>query len=335
MEEKKKVLYSGIQPSGEFTIGNYFGALKNWSALQEQYNCYFCIVDLHALTVPQVPSELRKNSIQSMAMLLAVGLDPSSSTIYFQSHVSAHSELTWLLNCFSYMGELGRMTQFKDKSQKQGENIRVALFDYPVLMASDILLYQTDLVPVGEDQKQHLELARDIAQRFNNTFSPTFIVPEPYIPKVGARIMSLQEPDKKMSKSDDNINAFVTLSDNKDVIIKKFKRAVTDSDNEIKYDIANKKGISNLIDIYSCATGQAYEDIEKEFQGKGYGYFKEAVGESVADILYPIQSEYKKIVEDKTYIDNILANSAETANRAANRTLSKVKKKVGLYTIRQ
>ncbi|MFZ7132658.1 MAG: tryptophan--tRNA ligase [Eubacteriales bacterium] len=331
MDDKEKVLYSGIQPSGEFTIGNYFGAIKNWVTLQKKYDCYFCIVDLHALTVPQVPKELKNNSIHSMAMLLAAGLDPKTATIYFQSHVSAHSELTWILNCFTYMGELSRMTQFKDKSQRQGENIRVALFDYPVLMASDILLFGTDLVPVGEDQRQHLELTRDIAQRFNNSFSPTFKIPEPYISDIGARIMSLQEPQKKMSKSDENKNAFITLTESKDTIVKKFKRAVTDSDNEIKYDEENKKGISNLIEIYSCATGQSYPEIEREFSGKGYGDFKEAVGEVVADKLKPIQMEYQRLLMDKTYIENIIKISTEVAGKVSYRTLNKVKKKVGLY----
>lgn len=331
MQDNKKVLFSGIQPSGVFTIGNYFGAIKNWVKLQEEYECFYCIVDLHALTVPQVPSELRNNSMQSMGMLLASGVDPNRATIYFQSHVPAHAELTWLLNCFAYMGELNRMTQFKDKSQKQGENIRVALFDYPVLMASDILLFGTEIVPVGEDQRQHLELTRDLAQRFNNAYSPTFNIPEGYIPEKGARVMSLQDPMKKMSKSDENVNAFITLTDNRDTIIKKFKRAVTDSDSVIKYDQMNKKGISNLIEIYSCATGQDYESVEKEFEGKGYGEFKIAVGEVVADVLKPINLEYDRIMKEKSYIEDIVNKGRELANFRANRILNKVKKKVGLY----
>lgn len=329
MEEEKKVLYSGIQPSGVFTIGNYFGAIKNWVELQDEYNCFFSIVDLHAITVQQVPQEFRKNCKNSLALLLAAGLDPQKSTIYYQSHVSAHSELTWILNCFAYMGELSRMTQFKDKSQKQGENIRVGLYDYPVLMAADILLYQTDVVPVGQDQKQHLELTRDIAQRFNNSFSPTFKIPEPYIPKTGAKVMSLQEPEKKMSKSDDNKNAFVCMTDSKDTIIKKFKRAVTDSDSEIYYDEVNKKGISNLMEIYSAATGKDYNDIQKEFDGKGYGYFKEAVGQTVADLFEPIQKEYEKILQEEGFLEETIKSSTELARRVSNKTLMKVRKKVG------
>ncbi|MBF7095954.1 tryptophan--tRNA ligase [Alkalibacter mobilis] len=333
MEEKKKILYSGIQPSGSFTIGNYFGAIKNWVNLQDDYDCYFCVVDLHALTVPQVPKDLRKNSFESFITLLAAGIDPEKSTLYFQSHVSAHAELAWLLNCYSYMGELGRMTQFKDKSKKQGENIRVGLYSYPVLMAADILLYQSDLVPVGEDQKQHLELTRDIASRFNNLYSPTFKIPEPYIGKKGARIMSLQEPEKKMSKSDENINAFVTLQDPRDVIIKKFKRAITDSDTQVRFDRKEKPGVSNLMEIYSCATGKDFKDIEKEFEGKGYGDFKTAVGEAVADTLAPIQKRFAELKEDKAYIKEIVENSTAKTNRAANRTLGKVKRKVGLFEV--
>ena len=332
MEEQKKILFSGIQPSGVFTIGNYFGALKSWVELQDEYNCYYCVVDLHAITVQQVPKDLRQNSKNALAMLLACGLDPKKATIYYQSHVSGHAELAWILNCFSYMGELGRMTQFKDKSRKQGENIRVGLYDYPVLMAADILLYQADLVPVGQDQKQHLELTRDIAQRFNNTFSPTFTIPEPYIPKAGARVMSLQEPEKKMSKSDGNINAFVSMTDPKDTIIKKFKRAVTDSDAEVRYDEENKRGISNLMEIYSVATNKSYEEIEREFQGKGYGDFKLAVGESVADFLEPIQREYTKLLNEKGYMEEILKESTEVARRVSNKTLNKVKKKVGFVS---
>lgn len=333
MEEAKKVLYSGIQPSGSFTIGNYFGAIKNWVDLQHDYDCYFCVVDLHALTVPQVAKDLRKNSFESFITLLAAGLDPEVVTVYFQSHVSAHAELAWLLNCYAYMGELSRMTQFKDKSQRQGENIRVGLYSYPVLMAADILLYQTDLVPVGEDQKQHLELTRDIANRFNNLYSPTFKIPEPYIGKKGARIMSLQEPTNKMSKSDANVNAFVTLQDDRDTIIRKFKKAVTDSDNQVRFDRAEKPGISNLMEIYSCVTGKDFQDIEREFEGKGYGDFKMGVGEAVADTLQPIQENFKRLQSDKGYIKEIVEKSTMKTARVANKTLSKVKRKVGLFEI--
>ncbi|NTW70737.1 MAG: tryptophan--tRNA ligase [Eubacteriaceae bacterium] len=331
MEENKKVLYSGIQPSGAFTIGNYFGAIKNWVDLQSDYDCYFCIVDLHAITVPQVAKELRKNSYESLITLLACGLDPEKVTLYFQSHVSAHAELTWILNNYTYMGELGRMTQFKDKAQKQGENIRVGLYSYPVLMAADILLYQTDVVPVGEDQKQHLELTRDIASRFNNLYSPTFKVPEPFIGEKGGRIMSLQEPTCKMSKSDENNNAFIALHDGRDQIIKKFKRAITDSEAEVRYDKSEKAGVSNLMEIYSCATGKDYAEIEREFSGKGYGDFKSGVGEAVADALKPIQEKYKELYEDKSYIKEIISKSTERTIRTASRTLSKVKKKVGFF----
>lgn len=333
MEETKKILYSGIQPSGSFTIGNYFGAIKNWVDLQDSFQCYFCVVDLHALTVPQVAKELRKNSFESYITLLAAGLDPDKVTLYFQSHVSAHAELAWLLNCYSYMGELSRMTQFKDKSQRQGENIRVGLYSYPVLMAADILLYQSDLVPVGEDQKQHLELTRDIANRFNNLYSPTFKVPEPFIGEKGARIMSLQEPNKKMSKSDENVNGFVTLQDDRDTIIRKFKRAVTDSDNQVRFDRQEKPGISNLMEIYSCATGLDFQAIEREFEGKGYGDFKTGVGEAVADTLTPIQDTFKRLQEDKGYIKEIVEKGTEKTSKAANKTLSKVKRKVGLFEI--
>ncbi|QSX07453.1 tryptophan--tRNA ligase [Alkalibacter rhizosphaerae] len=333
MEETKKVLYSGIQPSGSFTIGNYFGAIKNWVDLQDAYDCYFCVVDLHALTVPQVAKDLRKNSFESFITLLAAGLDPEKVTLYFQSHVSAHAELAWLLNCYSYMGELSRMTQFKDKSQRQGENIRVGLYSYPVLMAADILLYQSDLVPVGEDQKQHLELTRDIANRFNNLYSPTFKVPEPYIGEKGARIMSLQEPNKKMSKSDENVNSFVTLQDDRDTIIRKFKRAITDSDSLVRFDRQEKPGISNLMEIYSCATGMDFDAIERDFEGKGYGDFKIGVGEAVADALMPIQNEFQRLKADKGYIKEIVEKSTQKTIRAANKTLSKVKRKVGLFEI--
>jgi len=334
-EEAKKIIFSGIQPSGEFTLGNYFGAIKNWTTLQEDYHCIYSVVDMHAITVPQEPAALRKRSFQCAAMLLAAGLDPEKIILFIQSHVSAHAELAWILNCFSYMGELSRMTQFKDKSKKQGENIRVGLYDYPVLMAADILLYQADLVPVGNDQKQHLELARDLAQRFNQTFSDTFVVPDGYFGTAGARIMSLQEPTKKMSKSDENFNGFISMVDSRDRIIAKMKRAVTDSETEVRYDTEKKPGISNLLEIYCCATGYTLEAAQKEFVHTGYGDFKLAVGEAVADALMPIQNEYNRLLNEKTYVEQILKQGAEKANFIANKTLNKVKRKIGYYQLKK
>lgn len=330
---EKKIVYSGIQPSGTFTIGNYFGAMKNWVPMQEAYDCLYCVVDLHAITVPQVPADLRRRTYESLAILTAVGIDPDKSILYVQSHVPAHTELTWILNCFSYMGELSRMTQYKDKSKKQGNNIRVGLFDYPVLMAADILLYQSDLVPVGNDQKQHVELARDIASRFNQQFSPTFKLPEPYFGETGARIMSLQEPGRKMSKSDENINGFVSLLDDPDTVIRKFKRAVTDSDTEVRHDRENKPGVSNLMEIYNCTTGRSLEAIQREFEGKGYGDFKLAVGESVAETLRPIQEEYKRLLADKGYLESVMKQNAERAAKIAYKTLMKVRKKTGFINL--
>ncbi|WKY47020.1 tryptophan--tRNA ligase [Eubacteriaceae bacterium ES3] len=331
--EKKKIVYSGIQPSGTFTIGNYFGAMKNWVNLQEDYNSLFCVVDLHAITMPQVAADLRRRTYESLALLLALGIDPKKSILYVQSMVPEHSELTWILNCNSYMGELGRMTQFKDKSQKQGENIRVGLFDYPVLMAADILLYQTDYVPVGSDQRQHVELARDLAVRFNQAYGDVFKVPEAIFGESGARIMSLQDPTKKMSKSDENLNGFISLLDDPKQIVKKFKRAVTDSDTAVRYDRENKPGVSNLMEIYACSTGASLEAIEKEFEGKGYGDFKLKVGESVADTISPVQEEYQKLLNDKGYLEQVMRSNAETASKIAWRTLSKVRKKVGFVTV--
>lgn len=332
-DENKKIIFSGIQPSGEFTLGNYLGAIKNWAKLQEDYNCIYCIVDMHAITVLQEPSELRRRSLECSAMVLASGIDPQKTVLYIQSHVAAHAELCWILNCYSYMGELSRMTQFKDKSAKQGENIRVGLYDYPVLMAADILLYQSDLVPVGVDQKQHLELSRDIAQRFNQQYSPTFKVPEGYFGQAGSRIMSLTDPTKKMSKSDENANAYILMKDKKDVIISKFKRAVTDSETDIRYDKENKPGISNLLEIYSCINERSIEDAQKEFVDLGYGEFKLAVGEAVADKLAPIQSEFERIVKDKDYVNKVLKESSEYASYMSKKTLDKVKKKIGFYKI--
>lgn len=329
MNDQKKVIFSGMQPSGTITLGNYLGALKNWTSLQEEYNCLYCIVDMHAITVKQEPAVLRKNARDLMMLYIAAGLDPEKNIIYMQSHVSAHAELAWILNCFTYMGELSRMTQFKDKSQKHGDNINAGLFTYPSLMAADILLYQTDLVPVGVDQKQHLELTRDIAIRFNNLYGETFKIPEVYIPKVGAKIMSLQEPTKKMSKSDLDANASITVIDDPDTIIRKFKRAVTDSDTEVRFDEANKPGISNLMTIYGAITGQTMEEIQNEFAGKGYGDFKLRVGEAVVEELRPLQTRFKELSQDKAYIDSIIKKNAETANYLATKTLRKVQKKVG------
>ncbi len=330
MEKAKKTVYSGIQPSGTFTIGNYFGAMRNWVPMQDHFDCIYAIADLHALTVPQVPAELRRRTYESVAMLLAIGIDPEKSVLYVQSHVPAHTELTWLLNCNAYMGELGRMTQYKDKAERQGQNIRVALFDYPVLMAADILLYETDLVPVGDDQKQHVELARDIAGRFNQNYSPTFVLPEPYFGETATRIMSLQDPTRKMSKSDENQNGYVSMTDTPQVIRSKFKRAVTDSLGEVRYDKVQQPGIANLMDIYSSCTGLTPEDIQSEFKGKGYGDFKTAVGDAVVDVLEPIQKRYNELIKDKSNLESLMKDNAQKAANRAQKVLRKVRKKVGL-----
>ncbi len=327
--EDKKILFSAIQPSGILTIGNYLGALRNFKKLQDDYNGVFALADLHTLTVKQEASVLRANSYELAALYLACGIDPEKSVLFAQSHVSAHTELAWVLNTICYPGELSRMTQFKDKSLKHEDNINMGLMDYPVLMASDILLYQTELVPIGADQKQHLELSRDLAIRFNNRFGETFKIPEPYISKQTARVMSLAEPERKMSKSDANLNAFISMNDDPDTIIRKFKRAVTDSDNKIVYS-PEKPGISNLLSIYSAFTGKTIEQAEAEFEGKGYGDFKLRVGEAVASVIEPIRQEKNRILTDKSYIDNVLKNGAEKAERLAYRTLSKVYKKLGL-----
>lgn len=327
--EQKKIIFSGIQPSGMLTIGNYLGSLRNWVGLQDEYECYYCIVDLHAITVRQEPAKLRRNCLELLALYIACGLSPEKSAIYFQSHVPAHSELAWILDCYTYMGELSRMTQYKDKSQKQGANIGSGLFTYPVLMAADILLYNTDLVPIGQDQKQHLELTRDIAERFNNLYGDTFKIPEAYIPKCGAKIMSLQEPDKKMSKSDENINAFISMMDDEAAVMRKFKRAVTDSDGQIIYS-EQKKGIKNLIEIYSACTNKGISEIEKEFEGLGYGQFKEAVGSAVWSVLEPIQGRQRELLGDKAYLEKIYTQAAERASYTAGKMLRKVQKKVGL-----
>lgn len=329
MLDGKKVLYSGMQATGTLTLGNYLGALKNWVELTDEYECIYGVMDLHSLTVRQVPAEFRKNARALYALYVAAGLDPEKNCIYYQSHVSGHAELGWILDCFTYMGELNRMTQFKDKAAKHADNINAGLYTYPVLMAADILLYQADVVPVGVDQKQHLEITRDIAERFNNIYGDVFTIPEAYIGKKGAKIMSLQEPGKKMSKSDTNANATILLLDDTDTIIRKFKRAVTDSESEVRY-AEEKPGISNLMDIYSAVTGKTYEEIEKEFAGKGYGDFKLAVGETVADHLKPLQERYEQLMKDKAYIESMIKQNDEKAAYYANKTLSKVQKKVGL-----
>lgn len=331
-ENQKKTLFSGIQPTGRLTIGNYLGALSNWVKLQDEYNCIFCIVDQHSITVNQVPAELRQKTMNLLALYLAAGVDPDKNVIFIQSHVPAHAELTWVLLCNTYIGELNRMTQFKQKSQQHAANINAGLMDYPVLMASDILLYQTDLVPVGQDQKQHLELSRDLAERFNNKYSPTFVVPEPYIAKVGSKIMSLQNPTVKMSKSDENEKATIFLDDDKDTIIKKFKAAVTDSDNRIVFS-ADKPAISNLLTIYSAFSGVSIKDAEKEFDGVGYGDFKLRVADAVIAKLEPIQKKQQEFLKDKDYLNSILIKGAQTANYLANKTLSKVYRKVGFVQL--
>lgn len=324
----KKVVFSGVQPSGGLTIGNYIGAIKNFVSLQEKYNCYYCIVDLHAITVPQVPKNLRKNTLEVLAIYLASGLDPEKCTLFIQSHVNAHAELTWVLNSISYMGQLSRMTQFKEKSKKSEENLNAALFTYPVLMASDILLYQTDFVPVGEDQKQHLELARDLAERFNNKYSETFKVPEPLIQEFGAKIMSLQEPENKMSKSDQNENGYILILDKPDAIRRKVKRAVTDSIGEVRYN-DEQLGIKNLMNIYSVFSGDSIEEIENRYQGIGYGKFKEDVAEVVIQGLAPIQERYNDLMKNKDYLEKVYKEGSEKANYASMKTLRKVYKKVG------
>ena len=329
MEEiqKKKVL-SCIQPSGMLTLGNYLGALKNWLNMQEEFDCTFAVADLHAITVRQEPAKLRQQIYSTYALMLALGLDREKSTLFIQSHVAAHSQLAWLLSCYTQFGEMSRMTQFKDKSAKHADNVNVGLFSYPVLMAADILLYKPDFVPVGADQKQHLEIARDIAERFNGIYGDVFTVPEPYIAKVGARVMSLQDPSKKMSKSDENLNSWVAILDDPDAIMRKFKRAVTDS--EAKVCIGEEKlGINNLIGIYSAVTGKTADAITAEFEGKGYGDFKLAVGEAVVEELRPIRERYEAIIKDKSALEALYREGAEKAEYVARKTLSKAMKKVG------
>lgn len=332
MEDKKKVIFSGIQPSGDLTLGNYLGALKSWVKLQDEYECYFCVVDLHAITVKQVPADLRKRTLEMLAIYIASGIDTTKNTLFIQSHVPAHSELAWLLTCNSYVGELSRMTQYKDKSQKSvnsGDPIIAGLFNYPVLMAADILLYQTDLVPVGIDQRQHLELARDIAGRFNNAYSETFKIPEAYIPKAGAKIMDLQEPTKKMSKSGENPNGAILLMDSPDVIRKKISRAVTDSIGVVNYT-DEQPGVKNLINILATIEGITPEEVVARFEGKGYAEFKKEVGDAIVRELEPVQQRVKDLLANKTELEAIYKAGAEKANYMAMKTLRKTQKKIGL-----
>ena len=326
MEQKKRI-FSGIQPSGDLTLGSYMGAIKNWVHLQDEYECIYCIVDMHAITVRQVPADLRRRSLEQLAQYIACGLDPEKNIMFIQSHVPQHAELSWVLGCYTQFGELSRMTQFKDKSRKHADNITSGLFTYPVLMAADILLYQADLVPVGVDQKQHVELCRDIANRFNGLYSDTFTIPEPFIPKMGAKIMSLGNPTSKMSKSDPE--GCVYLMDKPEDIMRKFKRAVTDCEAAVKFDKENKPGISNLLTIYCSATGKTLEEAEAEFEGKGYGIFKPAVGEAVVELARPIREETERLLKDKAYLESIYKKGAEQASYIANKTLRKVYKKVG------
>ncbi len=328
MIQDKKTVFSGVQPSGNLTIGNYLGAIKNFSRFSEEYKTFYCVVDLHAITVRQVPAELRKRTYETLALYMACGLDEKKNTLFVQSQVPAHAELGWILDCYTMFGELSRMTQFKDKSAKHAENINAGLFTYPALMAADILLYGTDLVPVGIDQKQHLELARDIAMRFNQIYSDTFTVPEGYIPTDTMKIMSLADPVSKMSKSDPNPNAVVYILDSKDDIMRKFKRAVTDSGSEVRY-AEDKPGVSNLMTIYRAFTGKSFEEIEREFDGRGYGDFKIAVGEACADGLAPVREDFSRLIADKAQLEAVMKAGAEEASYYARKMLSKVKRKIG------
>ncbi|MCD8211727.1 MAG: tryptophan--tRNA ligase [Oscillospiraceae bacterium] len=329
MEKEKKVMLSGIQPSGDLHLGNYLGAIRNWAARAEEFECYYFMADMHTLTVHQVPAELRRRTITQLAQYISCGLDPEQNTLFIQSHVPQHAELAWVLNCFTMFGELSRMTQFKDKAAQNADNINGGLFTYPTLMAADILLYQPDFVPVGSDQKQHVELTRDVAQRFNHIYGDVFKIPEPYIPKEGARIMSLSDPTVKMSKS--SPEGCVFLQDSPEEITRKFKRAVTDSDTEncVRYAPEEKPGVSNLIVIYSACTGRTHEQIEEEFKGQGYGALKKAVGEAVAETLRPIREQTDRLLKDKGYLEEIYRNGAQRASRTADKTLRKVYKKVG------
>ena len=327
--EQKKIIFSGIQPTGVFTLGNYLGALQNWVKMQDDFRCLYCVVDLHSLTIRQEPKQLRENTLSALALLLAIGVDPEKSVLFIQSHVPAHAEMCWLLGCYIPYGELSRMTQFKDKSAVHADNVNAGLFTYPALMAADILLYKADLVPVGADQKQHLELSRNTAIRFNNIYGDVFTIPEPYIPKEAGRVMSLQNPTKKMSKSDANPKSYISILDKPETIIKKFKSAVTDSESEVVFR-EGKDGVNNLLTIYSAITGISLADAERQFAGKGYGDFKLAVGEAVAEHLLPIQERYAKISADKTYLTEVYRAGAQRAQGIGQRTLQKVYKKVGL-----
>lgn len=329
----KKIIFSGIQPTGTFTLGNYIGAIRNWAPLQEEYDCIYSIVDMHAMTVRQEPAKLRQHTLEAYALILACGIDPEKSIAFIQSHVKTHAELNWILACSTQFGELSRMTQFKDKSAKHADDVNAGLFTYPVLMAADILCYNADLVPVGVDQKQHLELARNVAQRFNQKYGDFFTVPEAYIPKLGAKVMSLQEPTKKMSKSDDNANSCILILDDKDTIIRKFKRAVTDSEAEVCYR-EGKDGINNLMTIYSAVTNKSFDEIESEFSGKGYGDFKLAVGEAVADHLQPVRDNFARIYADKAYLKECYTKGAEKALRISQKVVSKAYHKVGFVDAR-
>ena len=333
MINDRKVAFSGVQPSGNLTIGNYLGAIRNFAEYSENYKTFYCVVDEHAVTVRQVPAELRRRTYETLALYMACGLDPEKNVLYVQSHVHEHAELAWILNCFTMFGELSRMTQFKDKSARHADNINAGLFTYPTLMAADILLYQADVVPVGIDQKQHVELCRDIAMRFNQIYPDTFTVPEPVIAKNGMKIMSLADPTKKMSKSDENVNAVVYILDDRDTVIRKFRKAVTDSESCVRY-APGKDGVNNLMSIYSCFTGKTMDEIEKEFEGKGYGVLKEAVGEVCADSLAPVQKKYAELLSDKAGLENQMKKGSEEASYYARRTLSKVQKKLGFVQIR-
>jgi len=325
MEDKKKVIFSGIKPSGDLTLGNYLGAIKNWTKLQEEYECYFCVVNLHAITVSQSPAELRRRTLEILAIYIAAGINPDTNTLFIQSHVPAHCEASWLLTCNSYMGELSRMTQYKDKSKNSGESIGAGLFNYPVLMAADVLLYQTDVVPVGVDQVQHLELARDLAERFNRLYSPTFVIPEAYVGKTGAKIMDLQNPEKKMSKSENNPNGYILIMDPPEVIRKKVSRAVTDSLGVVKYN-DDQLGVKNLMTILSTITGMTIEEIEKKYEGLGYAEFKKDVGEAIVSELEPVQKKVKELLENKDYLEEIYKKGSEKANYVATKTLRKMQK---------
>ena len=325
----KKTILSGIQPSGAMTLGTYIGALRNWAALSDEYECYYMIVDMHAITARQDPTVLRRTPFEQLAQYIACGIDPEKNILFIQSHVPAHSQLAWVLNCYTMFGELSRMTQFKDKASKNADNKNAGLFTYPALQAADILLYQADLVPVGADQKQHVELTRDIAVRFNGIYGDVFKLPEPYIPKVGARIMDLQTPTNKMSKSDISDGGCVLLLDKPEDIKRSFKRAVTDSETSIRFDPEKKPGISNLIQIYSICTGKEFTEIEADFSGKGYGDFKPLVGEAVVELLRPIREETLKLLDDKAYLESVFKSGAEKASYTANKTLRKVYKKIG------